>query len=314
MVVRYEKVRVGLMGWNDQAAVLCNLLLRYTKHIDLIAIATDEESARAHAIRNLGVKHVFVEFRSLLELHEIDAIILLESNKTVLPYISSALLANYHILFSPTFNSLEEVSKAINLIQQRPTQVALPWTCPRFDNTWHKPEMKSFLVRQEIEKMAITVKVNNKDAAVDSLLFQALWQSLDILQWIADSKVAWISSEAIDASRYEFLIRMDNSIIATVSILFTTEHDANQITLYSKTDETTCPLNIAFTRASKNAVESDSFLPESAYQMLRNLDEWLHCIQEKVRPKYHLLDLMDNYKSVRSAQKSISSDGRVVVL
>jgi len=40
MIIRHEKVKAGIIGWGENTLLLADLLTRYSKNIDLVALST----------------------------------------------------------------------------------------------------------------------------------------------------------------------------------------------------------------------------------------------------------------------------------
>lgn len=313
MVVRYEKVRVGLVGWNHLAPEICQLLLKYCKHIDLAALVTQDASVKDWAMRYLGVKHILSTYHGLLDLHEIDAVIILDEGKPTGHIIEAILAANYHVLYTPRFVSPTELDIVTQAIDQRPTLVAMPWMPHRYDSCWQSKEIKQLIIKEEIQKIGWKVQLKAEGKDRDQLLQSLLIEYIDILSWLTDSQVAWVTAEAQDQDRYEFLFRMDNKVIGTCSILLTASEERKELLLASSGNESCVSMDTWSIDESAPWTEMPA-LSNRSLVLLRNMDVWLHSIQEKVKAPMTTHWLKSVHGSVNAAISAIKIDGRVVVV
>ena len=143
MIIRHEKVKAGIIGWGKNTLLLTDLLTRYAKNIELVALSTSYDTGRDYAIRNLGIKHIFTHHKQMMDLHEIDAVIIAGPGEEHTEQIIDSLKAGYHTLYElPAALDIFNAIKIVDAVEHYPSQIAMGALSHRYDSKYKKIKEK----------------------------------------------------------------------------------------------------------------------------------------------------------------------------
>ncbi|HAW04559.1 MAG TPA: hypothetical protein DCW83_07720, partial [Saprospirales bacterium] len=194
MIIRHEKVKAGIIGWGKNTLLLTDLLTRYAKNIELVALSTSYDTGRDYAIRNLGIKHIFTHHKQMMDLHEIDAVIIAGPGQEHTEQIIDSLKAGYHTLYElPAALDISNAIKIVDAVEHYPSQIAMGALSHRYDSKYIK-------IKEKIQSgaignlIAVEVYVNqfrdNKTVKTDpGIVRDMLLSQIDLVRWITGQEI-----------------------------------------------------------------------------------------------------------------------------
>lgn len=192
MYFRHDKVKAGIIGWGENTLLVADILSRYTKFIDFVAFSSSHKPGRDYVLRNLGVKHIYNHHNQMMDLHEIDAVIILGPKDEYAQQIIDSLKAGYHVLYElPAIVSRSTAEELIECISRHPSQICMPAISHRHDS--HIKRIKENIEKGDLgEIISIEYSINrNKDkssyVSEADMLPDILLEGLDLVFWLLKS-------------------------------------------------------------------------------------------------------------------------------
>ncbi len=128
-------IRAGIIGWGESGKKIANALHFQIKDVEVIGVATEDSEGRDYAMNKMGLKHVFSNHNSLLELHQIDMICVCSDGDMHLNHVEKSLSTGSNVFIDhPLASNVEDCRKLEKIIDSYPsykTTVAFP---RRFDH------------------------------------------------------------------------------------------------------------------------------------------------------------------------------------
>ena len=196
-------VKMGLIGAGRMGKVFAQTLAFTVAKADLVAIADTGSKPSKSVAARFGVKHYFTEYRELLQLEEIDAVVIATPTSTHTQVITDAALAGKHIFCEkPLALTLDECDAAITAVMQARVKLQLGFM-RRFDAAY-------VLAKKKIDEGTIGQPVAfhsiSRDATRTSLEFARREKSggmildmgvhdFDMARWLMGSEIVRVQTE-----------------------------------------------------------------------------------------------------------------------
>lgn len=123
-------IRAGIIGWGENGQKIADALHYQIKDTEVIAVATQDAHGRAYAVEQMGLKHVFNNYTSILELHQVDIICICSDGEMHLSHIEKTLSSGSNVFIDhPLASNVEDCTKLEKIIDSYPsykTTVAFP--------------------------------------------------------------------------------------------------------------------------------------------------------------------------------------------
>lgn len=324
MIIRHEKVKAGIIGWGDNTLLLADLLTKYAKNIDLVALSTSYDKGRDYAIQNLGIKHIFKHHIQMMDLHEIDAVIIAGPGNDHTEQIIDSLKAGYHTLYEmPAALDISNAIKLVDAIEHYPSQIAMGALSHRYDSKFIK--IKEKIKNKSIGHLvAIEVYVNqsreSKTMKTDpGFVRDMLLNQIDLVRWISGQEITSVISnsvgEGIDMSYAHFSATLQEGQSCT----FTANRQSHQplgtsIKIIGTEAEIyfRAPIETyEYAEISKGQLTPTSLDHDNRKQYLDILNAFIYTIQEKIKPNDTVKDIMGNTRTTLAFEKSLNLYGPV---
>lgn len=324
MIIRHEKVKAGIIGWGENTLLLADLLTKYAKNIDLVALSTSYDAGRDYAIRNLGIKHIFKHHTAMMDLHEIDAVIIAGPGHEHTDQIIDSLKAGYHTLYEmPAALDISSAIKIVDTIEHYPSQIAMAALAHRYDSKFIK-------IKEKIQSgaignlVAIEAYVNqSRDSktikADPGIVRDVLLNQIDLVRWLSGQEIVSVNSnsvgEGLDMSYAHFSAVLEDGQSCT----FTANRQSHQplgssIKIIGSEAEIyfRAPIETyEYAEISKGQLTPTSLDHDNRKQYLDILNAFLYTIQEKVKPKDTVHDVMSNTRTTLAFEKCLGLYGPV---
>lgn len=326
MIIRHEKVKAGIIGWGENTLLLADLLTKYSKNIDLVALSTSHAAGRDYAIRNLGIKHIFTHYAQMMDLHEIDAVIIAGPGEEHTEQVVASLKAGYHTLYEmPAALDISNAIRIVETIEHYPSQIAMGVLPHRYDSKFIK--IKEKIENRDIGNLiAIEVNVNqsvdSKSLNADSgIVRNMLLHEIDLVRWISNQEIVSVNSNSISDSnclRYaHFAAVLENG----QSVTFTANRQSHQpmgtsIKIIGSAAEIyfRAPIETyEYAEISKGQLIPTSLDYDNRKQYMDILNAFLYTIQEKVKPKDKKKDIISNTRTTLAFEKCLDLYGPVKI-
>lgn len=326
MIIRHEKVKAGIIGWGENTLLLADILSRYSKNIDLVALSTSYDAGRGYAIRNLGLKHIFTHHKPMMDLHEIDAVIIAGPGENHTEQIVDSLKAGYHTLYElPAALDISNAIKIVDTIEHYPSQIAMGILPHRYDSKFIK--IKEKIANREIgELVAIEVYVNqSKDSKIvkadAGVVREMLLKEIDLVRWISGQEIVSVNSnsvgEGINMTYAHFTGILENG----PSVTFTANRQSHQpngssVKIIGSKSEIyfRAPIETyEYGQISNGQLTPTSLDHDNRKQYWDLLNSFLYTIQEKVKPNDTSKDIMCNTRSTLAFEKCLGLLGPVSI-
>lgn len=324
MIIRHEKVKAGIIGWGENTLLFADLLTRYAKNIELVALSTSYDAGRDYAIRNLGIKHIFTHHKQMMDLHEIDAVIIAGPGEEHTEQIIDSLKAGYHTLYElPAALDISNAIKIVDTVEHYPSQIAMGALPYRYDSKYIK-------IKEKIESraignlIAVEVYVNQsrdtKTVKADpGIVRDMLLSQIDLVRWITGQEIISVNSnsvgEGINMTYAHFAGRLENGQSCT----FTANRQSHQpvgssIKIIGSESEIyfRAPIETyEYAEISNGQLTPTSLDQDNKKQYMDILNAFLYTIQEKVKPNDSVKDIMSNTRATLAFEKCLGLYGPV---
>ena len=326
MIIRHEKVKAGIIGWGKNTLLLADLLTRYAKNIELVALSTSYDTGRDYAIRNLGIKHIFTHHKQMMDLHEIDAVIIAGPGEEHTEQIIDSLKAGYHTLYElPAALDIFNAIKIVDAVEHYPSQIAMGALSHRYDSKYKKikEKIRSGAIGNLI---AVEVYVNqfrdNKILKTDSSIVKdMLLSQIDLVRWITGQEIISVSSnrvgEGINMTYAHFTASLEGGQACT----FTVNRQSHQprgssikiigsdLEIYFRAPIET----YEYAEISNGQLTPTSLDHDNKREYMDILNAFLYTIQEKVKPNDTVKDIMSNTHTALAFEKCLGLYGPVEI-
>ena len=142
-----EKIRYGIIGFGARGFALADAAQK-TKEIEIVAVAEDNTQTEARTRNALPGAKLFRDYKSLLELKEVDAVVIATPNHTHAQIVQDAISEGKHIFCEkPVGISLDEYNKVRNALQGKKI-IFQVGTELRYSRMFQK--MKELITQKEI--------------------------------------------------------------------------------------------------------------------------------------------------------------------
>lgn len=324
MIIRHEKVKAGIIGWGENTLLLADLLTRYAKNIELVALSTSYETGRDYAIRNLGIKHIFTHHKQMMDLHEIDAVIIAGPGEEHTEQITDSLKAGYHTLYElPAALDISNAIKIVDTVEHYPSQIAMGALPHRYDSKYIK--IKDKIQNGGIGKLiAIEVYVNqSRDSKIiindPGIVRDMLLAQIDLVRWITNQEIVSVSSNSVAEGNHRVYAHFMASLENGQSCSFTANRQSHQpigssIKIIGSQSEIyfRAPIETyEYAEISKGQVTPTSLDHDNRKQYMDILNAFLYTIQEKVKPSDSVKDIMSNTRTTLAFEKCLDQDSAV---
>ncbi|MEJ6808127.1 MAG: Gfo/Idh/MocA family oxidoreductase [Saprospiraceae bacterium] len=326
MIIRHEKVKAGIIGWGKNTLLLADLLTRYAKNIELVALSTSYDTGRDYAIRNLGIKHIFTHHKQMMDLHEIDAVIIAGPGEEHTEQIIDSLKAGYHTLYElPAALDISNAIKIVNAVEHYPSQIAMGALSHRYDSKYIK-------IKEKIQSgaignlIAIEVYVNqfrdNKILKTDSgIVRDMLLSQIDLVRWITGQEIISVSSNRVGEGINMTYAHFTASLEGGQSCTFTANRQSHQphgssikiigsdLEIYFRAPIET----YEYAEISNGQLTPTSLDHDNKKEYMDILNAFLYTIQEKVKPNDTVKDIMSNTRTALAFEKCLGLYGQVEI-
>ncbi|MDA9263404.1 Gfo/Idh/MocA family oxidoreductase [Saprospiraceae bacterium] len=326
MIIRHEKVKAGIIGWGKNTLLLADLLTRYAKNIELVALSTSYDTGRDYAIRNLGIKHIFTHHKQMMDLHEIDAVIIAGPGEEHTEQIIDSLKAGYHTLYElPAALDIFNAIKIVDAVEHYPSQIAMGALSHRYDSKYKK-------IKEKIQSgaignlIAIEVYVNqfrdNKILKTDSgIVRDMLLSQIDLVRWITGQEIISVSSNRVGEGINMTYAHFTASLEGGQSCTFTANRQSHQphgssikiigsdLEIYFRAPIET----YEYAEISNGQLTPTSLDHDNKKEYMDILNAFLYTIQEKVKPNDTVKDIMSNTRTTLAFEKSLGLYGPVEI-
>ena len=318
MIIRHEKVKAGIIGWGKNTLLLADLLTRYAKNIELVALSTSYDTGRDYAIRNLGIKHIFTHHKEMMDLHEIDAVIIAGPGEEHTEQIIDSLKAGYHTLYElPAALDIFNAIKIVDAVEHYPSQIAMGALSHRYVSKYIK-------IREKIQSgaignlIAIEVYVNqfrnNKILKTDSSIVRdMLLSQIDLVRWITGQEIISVSSNRVGEGINMTYAHFTASLEGGQSCTFTANRQSHQphgssikiigsdLEIYFRAPIET----YEYAEISNGQLTPTSLDHDNKKEYMDILNAFLYTIQEKVKPNDTVKDIMSNTRTALAFEKCL---------
>ncbi|MBE27133.1 MAG: hypothetical protein CMN33_05550 [Saprospirales bacterium] len=326
MIIRHEKVKAGIIGWGKNTLLLADLLTRYAKNIELVALSTSYDTGRDYAIRNLGIKHIFTHHKQMMDLHEIDAVIIAGPGEEHTEQIIDSLKAGYHTLYElPAALDIFNAIKIVDAVEHYPSQIAMGALSHRYVSKYIK-------IREKIQSgaignlIAIEVYVNqfrnNKILKTDSSIVRdMLLSQIDLVRWITGQEIISVSSNRVGEGINMTYAHFTGSLEGGQSCTFTANRQSHQphgssikiigsdLEIYFRAPIET----YEYAEISNGQLTPTSLDHDNKKEYMDILNAFLYTIQEKVKPNDTVKDIMSNTRTALAFEKCLGLYGPVEI-
>lgn len=324
MIIRHEKVKAGIIGWGENTLLLADLLTKYAKNIDLVALSTSYDKGRDYTVQNLGIKHIFKHHIQMMDLHEIDAVIIAGPGNEHTDQIIDSLKAGYHTLYEmPAALDISNAIKLVDTIEHYPSQIAMGALAHRYDSKFIK-------IKEKIENgsigdlVAIEVYVNqsreSKTVKTDpGIVRDMLLNQIDLVRWISGQEITSVISNSVGEGVEMSYAHFSASLQDGQSCTFTANRQSHQplgtsLKIIGTDAEIyfRAPIETyEYAEISKGQLTPTSLDHDNRKQYLDILNAFLYTIQEKIKPNDTTKDIMGNTRTTLAFEKSLGLYGPV---
>ena len=326
MIIRHEKVKAGIIGWGKNTLLLADLLTRYAKNIELVALSTSYDTGRDYAIRNLGIKHIFTHHKQMMDLHEIDAVIIAGPGEEHTEQIIDSLKAGYHTLYElPAALDIFNAIKIVDAVEHYPSQIAMGALSHRYDSKYIK-------IKEKIQSgaignlIAVEVYVNqfrdNKILKTDSgIVRDMLLSQIDLVRWITGQEIISVNSKSVGEGINMTYAHFTASLEGGQSCTFTANRQSHQphgssikiigsdLEIYFRAPIET----YEYAEISNGQLTPTSLDHDNKKEYMDILNAFLYTIQEKVKPNDTVKDIMSNTRTALAFEKCLGLYGPVEI-
>ena len=326
MIIRHEKVKAGIIGWGKNTLLLADLLTRYAKNIELVALSTSYDTGRDYAIRNLGIKHIFTHHKQMMDLHEIDAVIIAGPGEEHTEQIIDSLKAGYHTLYElPAALDIFNAIKIVDAVEHYPSQIAMGALSHRYDSKYKK-------IKEKIQSgaignlIAVEVYVNqfrdNKTVKTDpGIVRDMLLSQIDLVRWITGQEIISVSSNRVGEGINMTYAHFTASLEGGQSCTFTANRQSHQphgssikiigsdLEIYFRAPIET----YEYAEISNGQLTPTSLDHDNKKEYMDILNAFLYTIQEKVKPNDTVKDIMSNTHTALAFEKCLGLYGPVEI-
>jgi myo-inositol 2-dehydrogenase/D-chiro-inositol 1-dehydrogenase len=326
MIIRHEKVKAGIIGWGNNTLLLADLLTRYAKNIELVALSTSYDTGRDYAIRNLGIKHIFTHHKQMMDLHEIDAVIIAGPGEEHTEQIIDSLKAGYHTLYElPAALDIFNAIKIVDAVEHYPSQIAMGALSHRYDSKYKK-------IKEKIQSgaignlIAVEVFVNqfkdNKTEKTDpGIVRDMLLSQIDLVRWITGQEIISVSSNRVGEGTNMTYAHFTASLEGGQSCSFTANRQSHQprgssikiigsdLEIYFRAPIET----YEYAEISNGQLTPTSLDHDNKREYMDILNAFLYTIQEKVKPNDTVKDIMSNTHTALAFEKCLGLYGPVEI-
>ena len=326
MIIRHEKVKAGIIGWGKNTLLLADLLTRYAKNIELVALSTSYDTGRDYAIRNLGIKHIFTHHKQMMDLHEIDAVIIAGPGEEHTEQIIDSLKAGYHTLYElPAALDIFNAIKIVDAVEHYPSQIAMGALSHRYDSKYKK-------IKEKIQSgaignlIAVEVYVNqfrdNKTEKTDpGIVRDMLLSQIDLVRWITGQEIISVSSNRVGEGINMTYAHFTASLEGGQSCTFTANRQSHQphgssiktigsdLEIYFRAPIET----YEYAEISNGQLTPTSLDHDNKKEYMDILNAFLYTIQEKVKPNDTVKDIMSNTRTALAFEKCLGLYGPVEI-
>ena len=326
MIIRHEKVKAGIIGWGKNTLLLADLLTRYAKNIELVALSTSYDTGRDYAIRNLGIKHIFTHHKQMMDLHEIDAVIIAGPGEEHTEQIIDSLKAGYHTLYElPAALDIFNAIKIVDAVEHYPSQIAMGALSHRYDSKYIK-------IKEKIQSgaignlIAVEVYVNqfrdNKTEKTDpGIVRDMLLSQIDLVRWITGQEIISVSSNRVGEGINMTYAHFTASLEGGQSCTFTANRQSHQphgssikiigsdLEIYFRAPIET----YEYAEISNGQLTPTSLDHDNKKEYMDILNAFLYTIQEKVKPNDTVKDIMSNTHTALAFEKCLGLYGPVEI-
>lgn len=326
MIIRHEKVKAGIIGWGKNTLLLADLLTRYAKNIELVALSTSYDTGRDYAIRNLGIKHIFTHHKQMMDLHEIDAIIIAGPGEEHTEQIIDSLKAGYHTLYElPAALDISNAFKIVDAVEHYPSQIAMGALSHRYDSKYIK-------IKEKIQSgaignlIAVEVYVNqfrdNKTEKTDpGIVRDMLLSQIDLVRWITGQEIISVNSKSVGEGINMTYAHFTASLEGGQSCTFTANRQSHQphgssikiigsdLEIYFRAPIET----YEYAEISNGQLTPTSLDHDNKKEYMDILNAFLYTIQEKVKPNDTVKDIMSNTRTALAFEKCLGLYGPVEI-
>ncbi len=326
MIIRHEKVKAGIIGWGKNTLLLADLLTRYAKNIELVALSTSYDTGRDYAIRNLGIKHIFTHHKQMMDLHEIDAVIIAGPGAEHTEQIIDSLKAGYHTLYElPAALDIFNAIKIVDAVEHYPSQIAMGALSHRYDSKYKK-------IKEKIQSgaignlIAVEVYANqfrdNKTEKTDpGIVRDMLLSQIDLVRWITGQEIISVSSNRVGEGINMTYAHFTASLEGGQSCTFTANRQSHQphgssikiigsdLEIYFR-----APIETYEYAEISNGQLTPTYLDhDNKKEYMDILNAFLYTIQEKVKPNDTVKDIMSNTRTALAFEECLGLYGPVEV-
>ena len=326
MIIRHEKVKAGIIGWGENTLLLADLLTRYAKNIELVALSTSYDTGRDYAIRNLGIKHIFTHHKQMMDLHEIDAVIIAGPGAEHTEQIIDSLKAGYHTLYElPAALDIFNAIKVVDAVEHYPSQIAMGALSHRYDSKYKK-------IKEKIQSgaignlIAVEVYANqfrdNKTEKTDpGIVRDMLLSQIDLVRWITGQEIISVSSNRVGEGINMTYAHFTASLEGGQSCTFTANRQSHQphgssikiigsdLEIYFR-----APIETYEYAEISNGQLTPTYLDhDNKKEYMDILNAFLYTIQEKVKPNDTVKDIMSNTRTALAFEECLGLYGPVEV-
>jgi len=324
MIIRHEKVKAGIIGWGENTLLLADLLTRYSKNIDLVALSTSYDTGRDYAIRNLGIKHIFTHHSQMMDLHEIDAVIIAGPGEEHTHQIVDSLKAGYHTLYElPAAIDISNAIKIVDTIEHYPSQIAMGILPHRYDSKYIK--IKEKIENREIgDLIAVEVYVNqsreSKTLQNDpGIVRDMLLTEIDLVRWITGQEIVSVNSNSVGEGTDMTYAHFTGTLEDGQSCTFTANRQSHQpqgssIKIIGSEAEIyfRAPIETyEYAQISNGQLTPTSLDHDNRKEYMDVVNAFLYTIQEKVKPSDSVKDIMSNTRTTLAFEKCLGLYGPV---
>jgi len=322
MIIRHEKVKAGIIGWGENTLLLADLLTKYSKNIDLVALSTSHNAGRDYAITNLGIKHIFTHHQPMMDLHEIDAVIIAGPGEEHTQQIIDSLKAGYHTLYElPAALDISNAIKIVDTVEHYPSQIAMGILPHRYDSKYIK--IKEKISNRDIgDLIAIEVYVNqsrdNRTIQNDpGIVRDMLLSQIDLVRWISGQEIVTVSSNSVGEESKISYAHFIASLEGGQSCTFTANRNSHQpqgssMRIIGSESEIIFRAPIEtyeYAEITRRQLTPTSLDHDNRKQYMDSLNAFLYTIQEKVKPSDTVEDIMSNTRTTLAFEKCLGLYG-----
>ncbi len=326
MIIRHEKVKAGIIGWGENTLMLADLLTKYAKNIDLVALSTSYDKGRDYAVRNLGIKHIFKHHVQMMDLHEIDAVIIAGPGHEHTDQIIDSLQAGYHTLYElPAALDITNAIKIVDTIEHYPSQIAMGALAHRYDSKFVK--IKEKIQNGSIGKLvAIEIYVNqSRDSKIvksdPGIVRDILLNQIDLVRWLSGQEIISVNSNSVGEGVNMSYAHFSAALEQGQSCTFTANRQSHQpLGTSMKIIGTEAEIyfrapieTYEYAEISNGQLTPKSLDHDNRKQYLDILNAFLYTIQEKVKPNDTVKDIMSNTRTTLAFEKCLGLHGPISI-